>query len=97
MPVPAQPVWRRRRHAPWQPELDAEPLAPWDAAEHPQAARLLESSIVIGTAEHPLWVQPAELVQSYLGAFAKVAADIERVLTAPYVPVQPWPPWEPTP
>jgi hypothetical protein len=26
-----------------------------------------------------------------------VAADIERVLTAPYVPVQPWPPWEPTP
>jgi hypothetical protein len=72
-------------------------MAPWDRAEHPEAAGLLESSIVLGTAEEPLFVQPPELMERYVEAFEKVVEGIETVLRAPYSPVEPWPPWEPVP
>jgi perosamine synthetase len=52
LPLPAQPVFRRP-FGPWRPATDLAPIAPWDRAEHPEAARLLESSIVLGTAEEP--------------------------------------------
>jgi perosamine synthetase len=94
LPLPAQPVFRRP-FAPWQPTTDRVPLARWDRDEHPEAARLLESSIVLGTAEEPLFAQPAELMERYLEAFEKVAEGMETVLRAPYSPVEPWPPWEP--
>jgi len=96
LPLPAQPVFRRP-FAPWQPTTDRVPLARWDRDEHPEAARLLESSIVLGTAEEPLFAQPAELMERYLEAFEKVAEGMETVLRAPYSPVEPWPPWEPPP
>lgn len=96
-PLPAQPAFRRRRFAPWQPGADSEPLEPWDRAAYPEAARLLESSIVLGTADEPLFVQPAELMEHYLEAFEKVIEEIEIVLRAPYWPVEPWPPREPPP
>jgi perosamine synthetase len=95
IPMPAQPVFRRARFAPWQPSTDVEPLAPWDRSEHPEAARLLESSIVLGTADHPLFGQPSELMSNYLEAFEKVLGDLEAVLTAEYRPVEPWPPRQP--
>ena len=96
LPLPAQPVFRRP-FAPSQPTTDDVPLATWDRDEHPEAARLLESSIVLGTAEEPLFAQPAELMERYLEAFAKVVEGMETVLRAPYSPVEPWPAWEPPP
>jgi dTDP-4-amino-4,6-dideoxygalactose transaminase len=95
LPLPAQSVFRRARLGPWQPGTDAEPLAPWDPGEHPEAARLLESSIVLGTAEAPLFGQPSELMSSYLAAFRKVIDDIAVVLTSDYRAVEPWPPRQP--
>lgn len=95
LPLPAQPVFRRSPVAPWQPSRDAEPLAPWDPSEYPETARLLESTIVLGTAEEPLFNQPSELMSSYVDAFRKVIDDIELVLTSDYSPVEPWPPRQP--
>jgi perosamine synthetase len=79
-PLPAQPVFRDRRHPSWDP------------AAHAVTSRLLESSIVIGTAEHPLFNQPEDLMHRYAGAFEKVMSDLETVFTADYRPVQTWPP-----
>jgi perosamine synthetase len=96
LPLPAQPVFRRPV-GPWRPATDLAPIAPWDKTEHPEAARLLESSIVLGTADEPLFAQPAELMERYLEAFEKVIEAIDTVLGAPYSPVEPWPPREPPP
>ena len=94
LPLPAQPVFRRR-FAPWQPDADAESLAPWDRSEHPETARLLESSIVLGTAEKPLFNQPSELMERYLEGFEKVLGNLDTVLTADHRPLEPWPPRRP--
>jgi dTDP-4-amino-4,6-dideoxygalactose transaminase len=94
LPLPAQPVFRRDRVGPWQPGADSQPLQPWDRRAHPEAARLLESSIVLGTADEPIFDQPSELMERYLEAFEKVIANIETVFTAEYRPVRPWPPRE---
>ena len=57
-PLPAQPLFRRGgRFRSWQPG-DPDALDPWDPQEFPVAARLLESSIVLGTARAAA-VQPA--------------------------------------
>jgi perosamine synthetase len=80
LPLPAQPVFRRGGRD------------PWDRAEHPESARLLESSIVLGTATEALYNQSSELMERYLEAFEKVLADRETLFTAGYRPVQPWPP-----
>jgi perosamine synthetase len=94
LPLPAQPVFRRGRFAPWRPG-DADRLAPWDRAAHPEALRLLESSIVLGTATEPLFNQPTELMERYLEAFEKVLSDREALFAADYRPVWPWPPIPP--
>jgi len=79
-PLPAQPVFRERLHPSWDP------------AAHPAAGRLLESSIVIGTAEHALFNQPPGLMKNYAEAFEKVLSNLETVFTADYRPVRTWPP-----
>lgn len=76
-PLPEQPVFRG---------LHPEPGA------YPVTSRLLESSFVIGTAEHHLAAQPAELMDRYAEAFEKVVSSLDTVFTADYVPVRPWPP-----
>jgi perosamine synthetase len=91
LPLPAQPLFRRRRFAPWRPG-DEDSLEPWDPDAHPETSRLLESSIVLGTADEPLFNQPAELMERYLEAFEKVLSDRETLFTAEYRPVRPWPP-----
>jgi perosamine synthetase len=91
LPLPAQPVFRRRCFAPWQPGVQTA-LRRWDPAAHPNAMRLLEGSIVLGTARHPLWAQPESVARSYVEAFHKVLGDLETVLCARHEPVEPWPP-----
>jgi dTDP-4-amino-4,6-dideoxygalactose transaminase len=77
---------------PSQPLFDARAHPSWDPAAHPETRRLLDSSIVIGTAEHMLLNQPESLMHRYAEAFEKVTDDLETVFTADYRPVQPWPP-----
>ena len=91
LPLPAQPVFRRGRFAPWRPG-DDDRLEPWNPAAHPETLRLLESSIVLGTATEPLFNQPRELMDRYLEAFEKVLSDRDALFTAEHRPVQPWPP-----
>jgi perosamine synthetase len=91
LPLPAQPVFRRGSFAPWRPG-DDDGLAPWDRGAHPETARLLESSIVLGTATEPLFNQPSDLMERYLEAFEKVLSGRETLFTARYRRVQPWPP-----
>jgi perosamine synthetase len=83
LPLPAQPVFRHGGQN------------PWDREAFPETLRLLESSIVLGTAEEPIFNQPAEVMKLYVLAFEKVLANLATVLTAGYRPVQPWPPWPP--
>ena len=90
-PLPEQPVFRRGgRFAPWQPGGN-ETLDPFDPGEFPGEPNA-RSSLVIGTAEHPLFNQPRALMARYAEAFEKVTDDLETVFTADYQPVQPWPP-----
>ena len=77
-PLPHQPVFRRGGRV--------------DLGAYPVTARLLESSIVIGTAEHTLFNQPRTLMNRYADAFEKVMGNLETVFRADYRPVQPWPP-----
>jgi dTDP-4-amino-4,6-dideoxygalactose transaminase len=79
-PLPSQPVFQTRAHPTWDPDA------------YPVTSRLLDSSIVIGTAEHPLFNQPSELIDRYAEAFEKVMSNLETVFTANYRPVQTWPP-----
>jgi perosamine synthetase len=79
-PLPQQPVFRTRLHPSWRPD------------GYPVTSRLLESSIVIGTAAHPLCNQPAALMERYAAAFEKVMSDLPRVFSGDYRPVRTWPP-----
>jgi perosamine synthetase len=81
LPLPAQPVFRNGG------------CDPWDPAAHPETLRLLESSIVLGTADAPIFNQPAELMERYVEAFEKVldARNLDRLLTGEYRAVEPWP------
>lgn len=91
-PLPEQPLFRRGGvFAPWQPG-DELPLEPWHPEDYPNTSLLLESSLVLGTAEHPLFNQPRELMERYVEAFERVLRDRGKLFTAPYEPVQPWPP-----
>ena len=89
--MPSQPVFRRGHVGPWQPGDEAT-LEPWDRGAYPETTPLLESSIVLGTADAPLAAQPPDLMERYVEAFEKVLANRETLFTADYRPVQEWPP-----
>jgi dTDP-4-amino-4,6-dideoxygalactose transaminase len=74
LPLPAYPAFRGDRE--------------WDPVEYPQASRLLDESLVLGSETMPLFVQEAELMESYVEAVEKVLAGLERLLDAPYEPVR---------
>jgi perosamine synthetase len=82
-PLPTQPLFQDRLHPSWDPAL------------HQVTSRLLDSSIVIGTAEHPLFNQPPELMDRYGEAFRQVMSNLQTVLTGDYRPVRAWPPEPP--
>ncbi|MDQ3890599.1 MAG: DegT/DnrJ/EryC1/StrS family aminotransferase [Actinomycetota bacterium] len=85
-PLPAYPAFRRELR-PWHRARDGEPLRRWDPSEFPQASRLLDESLVLGSEAHPLFAQPPELMERYVDAFRKVIENLEAVLAAPFVPV----------
>ncbi len=46
-----------------------------DPDQYQQAIRLLDSSIIICDEEHPIMIQPLEVMEAYAAAFAKVLLD----------------------
>jgi dTDP-4-amino-4,6-dideoxygalactose transaminase len=48
--------------------------------DYPVAKRLLETSIVMGSARHPLFVQSRALMEAYVHAIEKVLAQADRLL-----------------
>jgi hypothetical protein len=91
-PIPSQHAFRRARLSAWQPRLAAEPLSPWDPDEYPETTRLLDSSIVIGCAEHPIFAQPAAVAERYAAGLRKLVENLDFALSADYEPLLPWPP-----
>jgi dTDP-4-amino-4,6-dideoxygalactose transaminase len=81
--LPAYPAFRRGPLRPWHPRDDKQPLEPWDRGAFPEAAALLDCSIVIGSMQYPIYIQDASLMERYVEAAAKVMADLGAVLAAP--------------
>lgn len=51
-----------------------------DPAEYPKAIELLDLSIVVCDERHPIMIQPLELMEAYVEAFAKVLRDPEALM-----------------
>ena len=81
--LPAYPAFRRGRLRPWHPRDDKEPVEPWDRGSFPAATELLDSSIVIGSMPHPLFIQEPGLMEKYVEAAARVMANLDAALAAP--------------
>lgn len=81
--LPAYPAFRRGGIHSWRPRDEKEPLEPWDRQSFPAAAEMLDSSIVIGSMEHPLFIQDGALMERYVAAFGRVMQNLPAALAAP--------------
>jgi dTDP-4-amino-4,6-dideoxygalactose transaminase len=86
-PIPAQPAFRRPQQV-WHPRAEEIPLRPWDPQEFPVASRLCDTTLNLATETHPLYLQDPGLMELYCQAFAKVLANIDEVLDAPFTPTR---------
>jgi perosamine synthetase len=86
-PLPAYPAFRHEVYGPWFPALDREPLLDWDPAEYPVASRVLDSSFILGSEDHPIIIQSSSLMEAYMDAFAKVLSNLDTVLERPFEPL----------
>jgi perosamine synthetase len=83
VPAPAFPVFQDRAGFggpfPWtQPPASRE--VTYDLADFPEATALLDSSLVICDARHPIFIQPIEVIEAYADVIRAVLADARRVL-----------------
>jgi perosamine synthetase len=83
VPAPAFPVFQDREgfggRFPWtQPPASRE--ITYDVADFPEATALLDSSLVICDARHPIFVQPVEVIEAYAEVIGEVLADAERIV-----------------
>ena len=85
-PVTSFPIFQTKEGLapgfPWSLAPEGQRVA-YDPAAYPEAQRLLDSSLVIGDARHPLFVQPREVMEGYMAAITKVLADPALLLTVP--------------
>jgi perosamine synthetase len=79
----AYPAFRRDTIHTWHPRDDKEPLRPWDRQTFPATAEMLDTSMVIGSMEHPLFIQDGALMERYVAAFARVMEHLPAALSAP--------------
>jgi len=83
LPVASSPVFRNREGLgdgfPWT-QPPASRAVEYKPGDYPVATRTLESSICVGDALHPLFVQPSEVMEGYVEGFKKVLADPERLI-----------------
>jgi perosamine synthetase len=83
VPAPAFPVFQDRAGFggpfPWtQPPASRE--VTYDLADFPEATALLDSSLVICDARHPIFIQPIEVIKAYADVIREVLADAQRVV-----------------
>jgi hypothetical protein len=83
VPAPAFPVFQDRAGFggafPWtQPPASRE--VTYDLADFPEATALLDSSLVICDARHPIFIQPSEVIEAYADVIREVLADAQRVV-----------------
>ncbi|TDD61900.1 aminotransferase class I/II-fold pyridoxal phosphate-dependent enzyme [Kribbella antibiotica] len=83
-PQPKNPVFRRGGPVAWSPGAVDEPLEPYRAADYAVTQHVLDSSIVIGRAPHPLQVQPSKVAEHYNNAFEKVAENMDAIFSMPF-------------
>ena len=83
LPVVSSPVFRNREGLgngfPWT-QPPASRAVEYEPGDYPVAARTLDSSICVGDALHPLFVQPIEVMEGYVEGLRKVLADPERLI-----------------
>jgi dTDP-4-amino-4,6-dideoxygalactose transaminase len=84
-PVTSFPIFRTKEGLapgfPWT-LVAAQDRVDYRPEDYPVAKRLLETSLCVGSARHPLFVQPREVMEGYVAGFAKVLADPGRLLEA---------------
>jgi dTDP-4-amino-4,6-dideoxygalactose transaminase len=66
-PAPAFPVFQER--------------GGYDLADYPETTAMLDSSLVLCDARHPIFVQSSELIERYAETVRRVIADPERFLS----------------
>lgn len=85
-PLPAYPVFQQRAgfggSFPWTVPPASRDIT-YDPAAFPEATRLLDCSILIGSERHPLCGQDEDLMDLYVAAFHKVYGALEEVLADP--------------
>ncbi len=83
-PLPAYPAFRGGEYAPWRAGEPEPELREWDPAEYPVSSRILDSSLVIGSERHPLYVQEAAQMERYVEAIRKVVDNLDAVVARPF-------------
>jgi perosamine synthetase len=81
--LPAYPAFRRQDIHAWHPRDEKEPLTPWNRGTFPATAELLDSSIVVGSQDFPLFIQNEALMEQYVTAFRRVMENLPAALAAP--------------
>jgi perosamine synthetase len=82
-PLPAHPIFQRREGFgggyPW---TIAHPDYRYRVDEYPETQRLVDGSLVICSEVNPIYCQPAQLIEQYAVAIAKVFSQREALLMA---------------
>jgi dTDP-4-amino-4,6-dideoxygalactose transaminase len=85
-PLPAYPLFQQRTgfggSFPWSVPPAGRDVT-YDRAAYPEATRLLDCSLQIGSERHPLCGQDEQLMDYYVAAFHKVYHGLEELLADP--------------
>ncbi|HEY7735409.1 MAG TPA: DegT/DnrJ/EryC1/StrS family aminotransferase [Candidatus Limnocylindrales bacterium] len=92
-PAPAFPVFQDRvgfgGPFPWTQPPASRDIS-YDPADFPETTAMLDSSLVICDARHPIFIQPVEVIEAYADTIRETLADPGRILdsigTVPAVP-----------
>jgi len=84
-PVTSNPLFRTHdglgNGFPWT-QPPASRSVHYEPGDYPNASRMLDTSICISDAGHPLFVQPREVVEGYVEGITKILEDPERLIAA---------------
>jgi dTDP-4-amino-4,6-dideoxygalactose transaminase len=82
-PLPAHPIFQRREgYGGGYPWTIAHREYRYRVEEYPETQRLADSSLVICSEQSPIYCQPAQLIEQYAAAIAKVFSQREALLMA---------------
>ena len=87
-PLPALPAFRHGDLVPWSSWHDDAHLEEWHAEAFPEASRLLDESLVLGSERFPLFNQDEAVATLYVEAFERILARLDAVLARPHRPIR---------